>query len=55
MYLQARWVEAELSPGATAGAAHVVILSHITPFMGAEDEEVAPHPTRKPKRQTPPP
>ena len=37
---QAAWVESEMSARATAGAAHVVILSHITPFMGAEDEEV---------------
>ena len=36
---QAAWVEEELSASATAGAVHVVVLSHITPFMGAEDEE----------------
>ena len=36
---QAAWVEEELSASATAGAGHIVVLSHITPFMGAEDEE----------------
>ena len=37
---QAAWAEQQMSAGATAGAVHVVVLSHITPFMGAEDEEV---------------
>jgi len=35
---QAAWLEKELAPEATAGAMHVVLLSHIAPFMGHEDE-----------------
>ena len=36
---QEAWVEDELSEEKTAGAAHVVLLSHISPFMGDENEE----------------
>ena len=35
---QERWIEAELTAARTAGARHVVLLSHVTPFMGDEDE-----------------
>jgi 3',5'-cyclic AMP phosphodiesterase CpdA len=35
---QLAWIEAELAPAATRGATHVVVLSHIAPFMGSEDE-----------------
>jgi len=35
---QRAWLERELSPEATAGATHVVLLSHMAPFMGTEGE-----------------
>ena len=35
---QDTWLEAELGAAASAGAKHVIILSHVTPFMGREDE-----------------
>lgn len=36
---QEAWLEEELSAAAGSGAVHVVLLSHVTPFMGDEDEE----------------
>eukprot|EP00854_Cymbomonas_tetramitiformis_P015872 gene15872-18822_t len=35
---QEEWIKAELDAGATLGSKHVVLLSHIAPFMGEEDE-----------------
>lgn len=36
---QEAWLEAELRAAAGSGAKHVVLLSHMAPFMGDEDEE----------------
>ena len=35
---QETWLESQLTFASTSGATHVVLLSHVTPFMGDEDE-----------------